>query len=353
MSFDKMRITAMGKNSPLSDVVLKALQEGELNVTNLRAPGFRALAPLTDRAQVVIDKAVVEVGMQRLTFVADLLAEGLTYNLTDPLSVTQIEWNKTNRVGAAQRVMTPSSRTENKLPNVLSSRLPIYLTTDGFELDIRTLKMSQRIGTPLDVSLVQQCTRAVNEAFEDAALNGATTLDGLDLNVAGYTAPGLLNAPDANLYPLSVDWTGANTIGTTGPAMAADLLGMIDALQADFKYGPYNLYVGTKTMNLMQGDFKVNTTDTIQKRLEMIQAGGRPIKFRSADLYPAAAVGKQATLVQMTNDVVDIVVGQPPTVIPWTSLDGFTIHNIVMGIMIPRVRSDYNGNSGIVHGTRA
>ena len=39
--------------------------------------------------------------------------------------------------------------------------------------------------------------------------------------------------------------------------------------------------------------------------------------------------------------------GQPPTVIPWTSLDGFTLYWLVMAIMIQRVRSDYDGNSGI------
>jgi hypothetical protein len=64
-------------------------------------------------------------------------------------------------------------------------------------------------------------------------------------------------------------------------------------------------------------------------------------------------LGAKVALVQMTSDVIDMVVGQYPTVIPWTSLDGFTIHNLVMAILIPRVRSDYNGDSGIVIGTTA
>lgn len=350
--FDQMRITATGEKSPLSDLVMRALQEsGDLSTASLRAPGFRALAPLADKAQVVIDQAVVKVGLQRLSFVADLLSEGLVYPLTDPLSITQLEWNKQNRVGAAQRTMTPSSRTENKMPIVLPSRLPIYLTVDGFELDIRTLKMSQRVGTPLDTSLVESCTRAVNEALEDAALNGATTLDGQPLVDAGYSAPGVLNAPNANTYEMTVDWLGPNTVGTTGPAMVTDLLSMIDKNQADKKYGPYNLYVPTKAFNMMQGDFKANTTDTIFQRLSQITAGGRPVRIREVDMFTGASNGQQAVLVQMTSDVVDLVNGQAPTVIPWTSLDGFTIHNIVMAIMIPRVRSDYDGNSGICIGS--
>jgi hypothetical protein len=67
----------------------------------------------------------------------------------------------------------------------------------------------------------------------------------------------------------------------------------------------------------------------------------------SADMMPANKV----VLVQMTKDVVDIVVGQPPTAIPWTSLNGFTIYNLIMAIMIPRVRADFSGNSGICVGT--
>jgi hypothetical protein len=152
---------------------------------------------------------------------------------------------------------------------------------------------------------------------------------------------------------LTADWTGANTVGTTGPAIVNDVLGMIGALQADKKYGPYNLYIGTLAGNMIEGDFKVNTTDTIRQRLERIQAGGRAINIRVADQMPGAATGQQAVLVQMTNDVVEVVNGQPPTVIPWTSLDGFTLYWLVLAIMVPRVRSDYDGNSGVVIGSKA
>lgn len=346
------------EGSPLAGVVLRAMQEtGKWDVPSLRQPGFRLIdaamhdpslrtaAPLTDRAQIILDQAVVSVGMQRLSFVADLIAEGLTFNLTDPLSVTQLEWNKMNKVGAAQRTMTPSARGENKLPNVLPARLPIYLTTDNFELDIRTLKQSQRLGQPLDTNLIEQCTRSVNEAIEDAGINGATTLDGQPLAVAGYSAPGLVNAPNANTYNITdAAWVTA-PVGTT---IVTETLAMVAVAQGDNKFGPFNLYVGTVIGNNLQGDFSTTKGEgTIQDRLEKIQAGGRNLRVKVADMMPAGTVA----LVQMTKDVVDVVVGQPPTVIPWTSLDGFTIYNLVMGIMIPRFRSDYNGQSGIVIGT--
>lgn len=351
MYIPEMRITAAGEGSPLGDVVLRAMEQGngELSIRNLRAPGFRALAPLFDKAQVAIDQAVVEVGQERLTFVADLMSENLVYNLTDPLSVTQLEWYKRKKTGAAQRVMDPNARTEDKKPTTLPFRLPIYLTIDGFTLDIRSLKMSQRIGVPLDTTLIKDCTRSVNEAIEDAAINGATTLDGEDLAVAGYEAPGLLNAPNKATYDIVTAWDDATARAalTIGAKILTDVQSMIALAAANFKYGPYNLYIGTAYGIALGDDFKANGDRSILARLQEIEAGGRKLRVRVADKLPAHTVA----LVQMTSDVVEVVKGQAPTVIPWTSLNGMTIHNLVMGIMIPRVRSDANGKSGIVIGT--
>lgn len=348
--FDNMRWSAANDRSPIAGALLRSLAQSQ----ELSIPALRALSPLSDKAQVEVDNAVVSVGLERLVFVQDLLAANLTYNLTDPLSITQIEWDQESKIGTAQRTMSPAARGENALVDRNHKRLPIYLTTDGFQLGIRLMKMSQRVGQPLDMSQVKQVTRRVNESIEDAAINGATTLDGQNLVIDGYSTPGLLTAPNANTANGSADWCGANTVGTTGPQVVNDVLAAIDALQGDKKYGPYNLYVGTKAGNLMQGDFKVNTTDTIGERVSRIVAGGRGINIRVADRMPNASTSgtKQYALVQMTDDVVQMVNGQPPTVIPWTSPDGFTLHWLVMAIMIPRVRDDYDGNSGVFIGTK-
>ena len=354
--------------SPLAGSIMRALQEtGTWSIDAMRAPGirlmesledkpqFRAAAPLPEKAQVVIDNALVEVGLQRLTLVQDILDAGLTYPLTDPLAVPYLEWYSSNRTGAAQRTMTPAARGENKMPIMTPNRLPIYLTTDRFEIDIRTLKMSQRVGMPIDTTLAKQCMRAVNEAIEDAAINGATTLDGQDMKVGGYSAPGILNAPGAETQALTAAaWSPAHPVGST---IFAQVQSMISLLQGNRKYGPYRLYVGTGISNALDGDYSTSTNQitTIRQRLlqiESLQA------IRTADLMPGGTavtdpIGAKIALVQMTSDVIDIVDGQRPVVIPWTSLDGMVFTNLVMAIMIPRVRSDYDGNSGIAIGTTA
>lgn len=359
------RFTLAADDGPLSGLVARALAEtGGWSVEAMRTPGFRmmakvenefrALGPLQDKAQVVIDRAVVEVGLQRLTMVADVMAAGLTFPLSDPLSVTQLEWNTISKVGAAQRTMSPSARGENKMPIMLPTRLPIYLTTDQFEIDIRTLKMSQRVGTPLDTNLVKQCTRAVNEALEDALINGATTLDGQNLAVAGYSAPGILTESHVNTQTLTA---AAWTTVPVGATVFSEVMSMISKLQADKKFGPYRLYVGTTIGNALDADWATTNSQglTIRQRLLQIDSlqAIRVADMMTAPTNAGTGVGAKVALVQMTSDVVDIVTGQMPTVIPWTSLDGFTIHNLVMAIMVPRVKADADGNSGICVGTTA
>lgn len=366
MSFDSMRFTAAHAakgESPLGGIVMRAAEQGldPLSVIGLRTAGFRALdqfidsdnagfraaAPLPERSQVVLDNAVIEVGMERLTFVQDLIDAGLTYNLPDPLSVPFLEHQTRSRSATARRVMNPSARGENNRALMGAGRLPIYLTMSDFELGIRELRMSRRIGLPLDTAGIKDNVRAVNEAIEDAAINGATTLDGQALQVDTYTAPGLINAPNANTASLSLaDWVTA----PNGTNIMLAVNGMITKLKDDKKYGPYNLYVPTTVGIGWNADFKTNGNDSILQRLRTMEIGGsRPLQIKTLDMLPATKVA----LVQMTSDVVEIIDGQRPTVIPYTSLDGFTIYNVIMGIMVPRFRSDYDSNSGIVIGTLA
>jgi uncharacterized linocin/CFP29 family protein len=326
---------------------LSSLINSGLTISGIRAAQaamLRASAtPLPADAQKVIDTSVARVGLSRLTVVQDLMSAGLTYNLPNPLSVLEIQWDSISEAGGAQRTMTPSARGQNQLPGRSSQRLPVYLTTDDFFIGIRTLEASKRVGVPLDTSGIEMATRRVNEAIEDSVINGATLEGGADLQVNGNKVPGLLNAPNANQYAITVPWTTA-----TGDQILADVLNMIAMEQADKKFGPYALYVNTTVGNALNKDFKAGSTGSILSRVQQISNGaGGTLTIKTADMLPANKV----VLVQLTNDVIDLVVGQAPTAVPWTSPDGFTFYWLVMGIIIPRVRSDYNGASGICIGT--
>jgi hypothetical protein len=53
----------------------------------------------------------------------------------------------------------------------------------------------------------------------------------------------------------------------------------------------------------------------------------------------------------MTADVADAINGMEITTIQWSSAGGMQKNYKVLGIQVPRLRSDYSGNTGIVHGT--
>ncbi len=300
---------------------------------------FRGLSPLPEDAQRQIDAAVTRVGRQRLVIVEDLLAEGLTYPLNDWLSVTELAWDKVSEVGHAQRTMVPKARGERQVQDRLRNVLPIYCTWDDFSFNVREMRASERVNAPLDTSHVEQATRRVNEAFEDQAING------IDFNVVGNTAPGILTEDNVNTqaYVGNEAW---DNVGHTGDEIYGDVSAMIDKLQAKNYYGPYNLYIPTLYGSKLNQDFKANGDKTIRQRLEEIEAGGRNLRIRVADQLPA----NRTALIQMTNNVIDVVVGQTPAEVSWEDGAGWERFFVILGCMIVRVKSDYEGKSGIVIG---
>lgn len=297
----------------------------------------RALAPLPKDAQELIDNAVVNVALERLTVAADVMAAGLTFALPGWLGVMELYWENAAKIGDARRTMTPGSRGERQMPDRLPERLPIYATLDDFSFNIRVLLASQNGGSPLDVTGVEQATRRVNESIEDAFINGA------DMTVDGKEAPGLLNAPNANsqLFIDNESWTNVNH---SGEDILADVLNMKLAAHADNQFGPYNLYVPTAYDVKLDEDFKSESDKTIRQRLLEIDGIG---SISAADRLPVDTV----VLVQMTNETIQAVVGQEPTTVNWTDGSGWEQFFVVMACVIPRVRSDYDGQSGIVIGT--
>lgn len=301
---------------------------------------LRAAAPLPDEAQRVFDNTVVQVGLERLTVVADMLEAGMVYNLPNAMSVLELYHEKASKVGHAKRVMTPSARGENQLIDRSGVRTPIYITMDDFAFNIRLLLAAQRAGAPLDTAHTAQATRRVNEAIEDAAINGSGIV------VGGNATPGILNAPNVNTvaYSTNESWTAA---GHDGADILADVFDMIEALQGDRMYGPYNLYVNSAYGLKLEEDYKSATSGTIRERLESIDVGGgRKLRVRVAD-----QLGTDRTfMMQMTNDVADIIVGQQPTVVSWQDGPGWERFFAVMAILVPRVRETYTNQSGIVTG---
>ena len=56
-------------------------------------------------------------------------------------------------------------------------------------------------------------------------------------------------------------------------------------------------------------------------------------------------------LVQMTSDIIRMVIGMDITTVMWDTKGGMQKNFKVMAIMVPQLRADINGNTGIVYGS--
>jgi hypothetical protein len=330
--FSRNRSADLPQNMPSS--------MGEAILAGCSIPQLRALRPMPEDAQKLIDDSVVRVGLDRLTVVRDLIEAGLVYNLPDPMSVLALQWDRMNEVGNAQRTMIPKTRGERQMPDRDAVSIPIYMTFDDFSLGIRTLRASERVGAPLDTTLFEMATRRVNELIEDAAINGA----GLQVN--GATTPGLLTAPNVNTqaYSGGESWTLA---AHDGEDILGDVSNMLGKLEDDKMYGEKTLYVPTAYFRkLTTTDFKAQSALTILQRLEEIRTGNRNLRIRAADMLPT----DRTVMVEMNSSVIQEIIGQQPIPISWSDGPGFERYYMVMAFVIPRVKDNYTGQSGIVVG---
>lgn len=300
---------------------------------------IRAASPLPDDAQRVIDQALIEVQLDRLSIVASLMGDGLVYTLDNALAVPELYQEKINQTGHARRVMNPSSRGENRMVDRTGYTIPIYLTMDTFELNARPLAVSRRVGAPLDTTMVAQATRRVNESLEDAVINGP----GVQFN--GHTAYGLLNEPNVNSvsYVSNESWSAS---GHDGADIYADVMNMVEELDSNNYHGPYVLQVPTAYWLKLNDDWKANSDKTILQRLTELRFGNQPLRIEQADMLPA----DRTIMYQPTRDVLELVVGQMPTVVSWADGPGWEFNFAVMSIVVPRIKSTYTGQSGVVKG---
>lgn len=280
-----------------------------------------------------MDDAILRTSRDRLTVVADLLAAGLTYPLENSLATTVLEYENISDMEAAQVSMDARTRGDEDRPEYDIVYLPIPIVFKDFSINIRTLEASRRVGRPLDTTMAEEAGRKVNEAIE------AMTVVGTKGPTFGSgTVKGILNGPSINTGSMDVYWNGS---AATGATMLGDVLNMIMAAHSKKHYGPYNLYIPTNYGVVVEDDYKANSDRTIKERIEAITSINR---VRISDYMTAANIA----LVQMTSDVIRMVTGMVATTVQWDTDGGMTLNFKVMAIMVPQVRADQAGNSGIV-----
>jgi len=283
-----------------------------------------------------LDTAVQQIAESRLVGVQDLRDNNLTYNLNNPMATTVLTWQTMSDAGSANVGIDPVQRGRNFAPDFDTQHLPIPVTYTDYQIGERYLQESRAKGNGIDAANAERAARKIAEKWENM-LFGENAI----MTYGGGTIDTYLTHSDVSAVTLSQNWDAS---GKTATEIKDDVKAVIQKSIDNYFYGPWVLYIPTAYQTIIDDDYKntsAGSSQTIRQRLEAFD-GLQKVKV--ADKLPADTV----LLVQMTSDVVQWVDGMSMQNVEWNSEGGMMHYYKVMGIQLPRIRSDYEGRTGIV-----
>lgn len=286
-----------------------------------------------------IDQAIVKAARQRLKVVADLRSRGLEYVIPNGMGSTSLLTEKMSDPGEAMVSMDGLRESPNDRPQYDSANLPLPIVHHDWSMSARQLTTGRQAGTPIDTSMGEAVARRVSEEVEKLTLGVSTVAD--QFTYASGTLYGISDFPQNGTQtltaPTASGWTPATTL--------QEVLEMKQTAFTARHYGPFALYVSTAWDQYLERDYSSNYSgETLRTRLQKVDgiAIVQDVDFLS---------GYVMALVQLTSDVIRMVVGMEIVTVQWDSNGGLKKNFKVMCIMVPQIRSDYNGRCGIVYGS--
>lgn len=324
---DLLTVGAGGALAASGSVAARLLNSG------MRTNALRTLATLRKEEWIELDNAIIEAAKPRLTGVADLERLGLTFNMKNGLGSTVLEYEDLGEMTPAELNMDGVTRGRNDRVEYTLKYLPLPLAHKSFFINIRVLAASRMRGDPLDTTQAEQASRTVADLWEDMLFNGCNSFA-----FGGGIIYGYCDHPQRIGYVLAKPWTAA-----TGTEILADVRAMKQASINRMQYGPWILYIPTEYETVLDDDFKAESDKPVRQRIKEI-SGISDIKV--ADHLTAGNV----VLAQMRRETVRWVKGMKLTNVEWQTEGNMIFNHKVMGIGVPQIRADQNGNCGIVHG---
>ncbi len=290
-----------------------------------------------------LDEAVIKAAKPRLRVAGDIQAAGLVYNLPNGIAKTVLQFQKQSDISGATVSMDGLRSSESDRPVFSTVTFPLPIIHKDFQFPLRQVLESRTGYSPLDTTTAQLAGRRVAEQVEQLTL-GVTSTDLLGVSTFNYAASdifGMFNFGDRIAYSLTLP----TTAGWTPDQTVQDVLAMKKASQTHRHYGPWMLYGGLFWDTYFDNDYKPTyNSQTLRQRIMEIDG---VIEARTADYIPSSSLG----LLQMTEDVVRMVIGMPITTVQWESHGGLQLNFKVMCVMVPQFRSDFYANTGLVHGS--
>lgn len=286
-----------------------------------------------------LDSAVVQAATKPLNVAATLQRLGLVRRLGSIGTLTA-QYNQVSEVTAANRSLTGTTAGQEDLPDYDLVGVPVPVIFKEFEIPMRTLTASRRMGDGLDLTAAVAAAKVVGESIEDLVITGDTTINLNGSSIAGLTSHSDRNTDTATNYG-GGDWgTITNVVST--------ISGMIAAAEGDNYFGPYALFVATTQYGQASRAFFTDGSGDTPR--------DRALRIPQLQLFEPAhwLSDGVAVLINLSRDVIELAYVDayyPVVNMEWTSGDGMVTSYKVMSVVTPIVKSEYSGKSGIVHCT--
>lgn len=304
------------------------------NPIQVAVPVRNTTATLRKEEWIMLDTAITKAALPRLKAVADLRAAGLTYSVPG-MNYTVLQSERMSDINPAVISMDPDRESPSDRPHFDLVGLPLPITHKDFHFSARQLAVSRNGQSPLDTSMAEGSGRKVAEMIEQLTLG---TLD--EYAFGGYTLYGYTNFPSA----LTKVITSPEASGWVPLTLLNEVLDMRGQARSAYHFGPYLLYFSSAWDRYLDSDYSTAyPAVTVRDRLLKLDDIN---DIRTLDYLS----GYQILLIQMTTDVVRLVMGMDITTIQWETHGGMRLNFKVLALIVPQLRADFNGNTGIVHG---
>jgi len=284
------------------------------------------------------DTELLDTAKAELQVFGDLEAAGLVYGGFNAMASSVLMYQDIGEINAATVSMDGLREHESDRPEYSTKYLPLPIIHKDWHLPMREIEMSRTLGQPLDTTIGELAAQEVSETAEKLTLGTYGTYTFGGGTIYGYT-----------------NFTSALTKTITSPATAAwvpkttvdEIIAMKAQAIAAYHRGPYFCYMGTgwdSYLDVDYSDAKGGDTFTLRQRIAAIDGIDAP---KTVDHL----TGYTIVLVEKRKRTVRAIVGQKPTTIQWESNGGWRVNFKTVAILIPQLRADQNGNTGIVVGT--
>jgi hypothetical protein len=323
-------------------------KDGRTYVTRTRNGKAKAelvgnAATLTKDQWILLDQTVVQAVRARMRAFADLRASGLVYTIPNGMAHTILQWQTVSDISRASVSMDPKRRSDSDQPEIGLNALPLPITHKDFNINLRALEVSRvgQLPLPLDTTLGMLAGKKIAEEVERMTVGTAT------FSYGGGAVYGYTNLPQRITKTDMTVPTASN-----GATSLSEILTIRQALINKFHYGPYRLYFNKQWAGALDTDYVGGATAwsglTLRQRLLNIP------DFQSVDVLDFLPLTNwNMVMVEMQPETVRAVIGMEPQVVRWEEYGGFELAHKAMCIMVPQVRPDSAGGSGIGHGTSA